>query len=956
MPVKRSSRDEPLLEREAELDALIGLARRASSGAGGVALVEGPAGIGKTALLERAVEGIRNEGTIVSVARGGELERDLPWGVVRDLFERLLGRFAPGEREMLFAGAAGLARGALYSEAAQPAAGDGEALATALHGLYWLTAAVAERGPVVVVVDDAHWADPSSLRFLRYLAARVNELPVAIIATVRSGEPEASGHTVAELASHPWTIRLQPSPLSEAAAREIIAATLGQPAGDLGRTCHELTAGNPFYLRELLRDLPRATTGRDPTDPGAIEELRPTSIARMLQHRLARLPGKALELARAIAVLGPRTSVGAAARLAEVPTEDAARTADALVAAEVLRPELPLEFVHPLVRRVLYWDTPPAERSVRHARAAELLAAAGAEPADVAAHLLATEPAGDPATVTMLVAAARDAAGRGAPDAAVAYLRRALDEPPPEDQAAELLWQLGRAEAAIAGESALPTLERALALAQDAAKRAEIALEMSLILRISSEFPRALAILEPTLAELPPGSPLSERVEGELINVAMLSGQSGARTAFERLARFVDPAERQRVRDARLLAGIAAAAVGANQPADVAAELAERALAAISTGDAEPSVVIYVADVLAYCDRFATARRAAEELAAQGIARGSAITYGFALAALSRIGYREGRIREAEADVRRCMEIYQDWPADPLDPLSFLVDALIERGELDEAERIIQTVPLEGREGGWDALILRGSRGRLRLAQGDARAALDDLLHCGHRLVGVGAVNPTLMAWRSSCALAHLALGSRDQALEVAEEELGLARSFGAARAVGIALRSLGLARGPRGGIELLEESVAVLDGSGARLEHARSLCELGAALRRAGRRGAAREPLREALDLAVRCGGDALAGRAREELSAAGARPRRDRLHGRDALTVSELRVAKLAASGATNREIAQALFLTMRTVETHLTHAYRKLDIGSRDQVEKALEAEPSPKGGATRASPSM
>jgi len=159
---------------------------------------------------------------------------------------------------------------------------------------------------------------------------------------------------------------------------------------------------------------------------------------------------------------------------------------------------------------------------------------------------------------------------------------------------------------------------------------------------------------------------------------------------------------------------------------------------------------------------------------------------------------------------------------------------------------------------------------------------------------------------------------------------------------VGIALRCLGLVIGPRTGIELLEESAEVLDGSGARLEHARSLCELGAALRRAGSRREGQQPLREALDLAVQCGADALAARTREELNAAGARPRRDRIHGRDALTASELRVAKLAARGATNRDIAQALFLTQRTVETHLTHAYRKLDIGSRAQIAAALDAE--------------
>jgi DNA-binding CsgD family transcriptional regulator len=947
MPAKRRSRREPLLEREAELEALIGLARQASSGVGGVALVEGPAGIGKSALLDRAVELIVNEGHTVSMVRGGELERELPWGVVRDLFERLLSGFEPDERDTLFTGAAGLARGALYSDPPQRSSREDETLAVALHGLYWLTTAVAERGPVVLAVDDVHWADPSSLRFIAYLAARAKELPVAIVATLRTGEPEAVGRMCVEIASHPWTTRLQLLPLSEGAAGEIVAASLERPAEDVARACHELTAGNPLYLGELLRDLRSATNSQGAIDADAVELLRPRNVAQMVQRRLARLPGRALDLARAVALLGPRASVGTAAQLAGLEIEEAARTADTLVAADVLRLELPLEFVHPLVRRVVYLDTPAAARSVHHARAAELLAAAGAEPSEVAAHLLATEPAADPAAVATLAAAARDAAARGAPDAAVAYLRRALAEPAPAHQAPELTWQLGRAEAASFGETALPTLERALALAGDASRRAEIALEISLILRISSDFRRALAILEPVIEELQPGTLLSERAEGELISVAMLSGRAGAQTASERLARFVDPSEKERVRDPRLLASLAVAAVVRNEPANVASALAERALAAMLPGEAEPAVAIYVADVLAYCDRFAAARRAAEELAAQGTARGSAITYGFALAARSRIGYREGTLLEAEADIRRCMDIYRDWQADPLDPRAFLIDVLIERGQLREADGILQAAPLDAAKGGWDVLILRGSRGRLRLAQGDVRAALDDLLDCGRRLVQGGTLNPAVMSWRSSAALAHVALGSRDRARALAEEELQLARSFGAPRAVGIALRCLGLAQDLRSGIELLEQSVTVLDGSGARLEHGRSLCELGAALRRAGRRRAGQGPLREALDLAVQCGAEGLAARAREELTAAGARPRRDRLRGSDALTASERRVAKLAAGGASNREIAQALFLSMRTVETHLTHAYRKLEIASRAQIAEALDA----KGEATR-----
>jgi DNA-binding CsgD family transcriptional regulator len=155
---------------------------------------------------------------------------------------------------------------------------------------------------------------------------------------------------------------------------------------------------------------------------------------------------------------------------------------------------------------------------------------------------------------------------------------------------------------------------------------------------------------------------------------------------------------------------------------------------------------------------------------------------------------------------------------------------------------------------------------------------------------------------------------------------------------VGVALRAAALVAQPSDE-EGLAASVALLRDGGARLELARSLVEMGAALRRAGRRADAREPLREGLEVAVECGADALAGRAHEELVAAGAKPRRDPTESRSNLTPSERRVAHMAAEGMTNREIAQALFVTENTIETHLRSVYRKLDIHSRSQLAGAL-----------------
>ena len=232
------------------------------------------------------------------------------------------------------------------------------------------------------------------------------------------------------------------------------------------------------------------------------------------------------------------------------------------------------------------------------------------------------------------------------------------------------------------------------------------------------------------------------------------------------------------------------------------------------------------------------------------------------------------------------------------------------------------------------------------MAQGRFADAVADFQACGEMFSsdvwGVEMRDVGYLHARSGAALALLRLGERADALALAEAELTDVRAFGGARALGIALRVAGLVRGGEQPVELLGQSVAVLRRSPALLERARSLTELGAALRRAGRRADARDPLAEALDLAARCGARPLAVRAREELTATGARPRREWRRGVEALTPSELRVARLAAAGQTNREIAYGLYVTLKTVEGHLARAYAKLGITGRAELPEALEGE--------------
>jgi DNA-binding CsgD family transcriptional regulator len=305
---------------------------------------------------------------------------------------------------------------------------------------------------------------------------------------------------------------------------------------------------------------------------------------------------------------------------------------------------------------------------------------------------------------------------------------------------------------------------------------------------------------------------------------------------------------------------------------------------------------------------------------------------------------RLGRPLDAEADARASLET-EDKPLPQVLPmqLAALVDALIDRGELARAHQELARRDMDGPLAHhYHASHLLESRARLHLAEGRPEDALRDAIEAGQRQESMQMPNPSILAWRSTAALAAAATGDRVKALELATDELELANQFGAPRAVGIALRARGLVCEPGERIARLQEAVTVLADSPARVEHARALVDLGAALRRDQQRAHAREPLRLGLDMAIAVGADGLAARARDELAATGAKPRSARITGHSSLTPSEHRVARMAADGLTNNQIAQALFLTPRTVEMHLTSTYRKLSIGSRAQLANVLQAD--------------
>jgi DNA-binding CsgD family transcriptional regulator len=273
----------------------------------------------------------------------------------------------------------------------------------------------------------------------------------------------------------------------------------------------------------------------------------------------------------------------------------------------------------------------------------------------------------------------------------------------------------------------------------------------------------------------------------------------------------------------------------------------------------------------------------------------------------------------------------------------WLAFSLVELGDLDAASRAVDYPDAEERWGHTNMYgPLKAAEGRIARARGDHARALEAFLAAGGSVLGGTVPNPAILSWRSDAALAAAAAGESEQAARLAEEELELARRFGAPRAAGVALRAAGLVKGGERGVGLLEEAASTLRRSPSRLELARALIDLGAAIRRQGSPASAREPLREGLEMAQRFGAVALERRASEELLASGARPRRRELTGVDSLTPSELRVARMAAEGMTNRQIAQELFVTVKSVQWHLRNAYRKLDLTGREQLPEKLASD--------------
>ncbi len=866
----------PLLERDREVAALRAPLDRLLAGDGGVLVLEGPAGVGKTRLLGVLRRDAASRGARVLTARAGELERGFAFGVVRQLLEAEVD-------DALLAGAAAPAA-AVFGDAAEGS----DISFAALHGLFWLAVGLAERAPLVLAVDDVQWCDPASLRWLVYLARRLEGVPVLVAATLRTGDPAADAVLLDELLHDPATRSVRPGPLSVDAVAALAAAGLGaDPDPDFAAACHEATAGNPLLVERLLGALADDGVAPAAGSVPAVAAVGARAVSRSILSRLARLPAGAAEVARAVAVLGEGARLPAAATLAGVEEAQAAEAVSALVRADLLRPDA-LGFVHPLVRDAVLGAMSAVERDARHAEAARVLAEAAAPDEAVALHLLRAPPRGDEWAARTLRDAGRAALRRGALESALAHLRRALDEPPPPGERAGLLLELGEVERESDAPAAVGHLRDAYAALTEPADRAAAAQSLVWTLCFLGPPEEAVAVAQEALAELPPA--LEDARHG-IEALGLFTGfWHGVRHEHERWAQLrADPPRGDGPGAKMLLAATAWQWAISDGHRDRCVPLAREALAGGTLLAHDPSLMaVAAATVLGMADED-------DALAPWDRLRSDAHRHGSAMVTTpvhmwrGWVLGRRGELEEAVLGLREAMAQQVLWGLGPevrAYTVGLAAEALLEAGDVAGVRALVDGAAEPPPGSDLRTFLLTG-RAQLALAEGDpagAVAATDELAAAPSAIE-----NPAWVPWRSARALGLHGIGRAEEAVAVAWEDLGFAKRWGSPGAIGRALRVLGTVEGEHGR-EHLREAVVTLTGTPARLELARARAALGE-------------------------------------------RP------GETGLTDLERRAAALAVEGMDARGVAQALFLTPKAASDLLGAVRRKLSASSVEELRAAL-----------------
>jgi DNA-binding SARP family transcriptional activator/DNA-binding CsgD family transcriptional regulator/tetratricopeptide (TPR) repeat protein len=899
-----------LVDRAQETAVLRHMVDGLAGGGPGCVLIEGPAGIGKTRLLVEAERLADAVGGRVVSARGSQLERSYGFGVVRQLFEPCISD--PSRRDVLLRGAAAGA-GAVFDEVT----GDDveyQGSFAVLHGLYWLTVNLTADGPLVVSVDDAQWCDSASLRYLAYLVKRLGGLGVLVVMTQRTGEQHPDDTLLAELVLDPSVTVLRPQPLSVEAAGTLVRERLGDGADSFVSACHRMTSGNPLLLRQLLRALEDEGIRPDVAHIDTVRAVGSRAVSALVMLRLRRMPPEATAVARAIAVLGDAAGLPTVAALARLPEEQTAAALDRLSRSEILQDQQPLAFVHPLVRDAVYDDMSTGDRALHHERAAQLLQHRGTTPEEVAAHLLLAPSRGNEATVELLRAAARTAMARGASDAAVTLLRRALNEPVPQRERADVLIELGMVETLVDGPAGAAHLSEAYDLVEDARERARIAMVIVRTQVFASPPGVATAFARDAGAALPDG--LDDDRQG-LLALQRMTGYMH-RLPPESYRPGPVPTVAGEGDGARMLAAtLAYELLLDGQDRVRAIDLARFALEADRLLAVDSGLLwIVAANVLLLADADIGdfwERALARAHATGGLfaALSANLWRGFAQ-------WRRGQLDDALQSLADATEQQRMWGVSGVTATyaaAFTVGVQLDQCDVPGAARSLdaaRNLPWLG-EGG---RLLHEAAARLHLEQERPAEALEETAS----VESSGIANPTWAPWRSLKARALAELGRIDEALALAEEEVALLRRWGAASSLGPSLRLLGELRDGDGTADL-REAVELLSGTTATLETARARVALA-------RSPAVADPeavalLRSALTAARACGAQGVGRDAVAVLAQRGQRLEATAMDAPARLTSRQRRILDLAATGLDVNEVAQRLFLTPGTVRAVLQSA---------------------------------
>lgn len=916
-----------LRERQDALDLLSSEAGLARTGSGRLVLLRGATGTGRSALLEAATAQGAEQGMRVLRARCSAAGSGTALGAVQQLLDQQPG-FGPDDET--------------------PHHPDYPAR------LWSLLRSYAADSPLLVAVDDVHLADPSSRRWLAEAARRLDRSAVLLVVTERGQydiTPPAPG--LAHALS-PSLVRVHAlAPLSHAAAADMVRDCSGAGATeDWVDGCVRAAAGNPLLLRALLDDL-RAVFPDGATRaalPDSCADLYPGAFAAAVSWWLDSAgPGTAV-VARTLAELEDKAlddgdDIGGL--LAGVTGADPARVpgwVTAMIRLGLLRRD-PAHgqprFAHALLREAVLDSWPSAQRQAVHRAAAELRHRRGNRAEAVAGHLLQAPAVGAEWAADVLVDAAGGASRADRTGDAVDYLRRALDEPMARDRRANVLTELGSLEFGTVRSAGIPRLAEALRLQELPRDQVKAAVALGTALALRGQAHAAFAVLHDLDGRLPDDPALARSVQAASVLLADHDPElrqevyTRLRRAAEQSPSVVGPAEQALLVRYEATAGL------------LSAEQAMRRIRALLAAPEEPPLLPYLLITAAAVAQWADELDDADRLVQRGLAghrlSRQYLMYQALVNTRTDTTAARGRHAQVLADLGDCgLPADRAAGAGPSNLQAHAVLALVESGRLADAHRLAGSVSLRDAHDSWELNRFLYARGVLRAASDDPVGALDDFLECGRRQTARDVVSPVVTPWRSAAAECHLTLGRPAAALPLAQEEYRLAAVWNTPRVMGRALRTLGAATGGRRGLELTGRAVQTLREAALDAELVPALLSHGRQLTAAGQPGQARPLLREAAATAERLGAVRLRATAEQALRDSGARHRNARLTGSGALTGSECRVAGLAADGRTNAEIADLLHLARRTVETHLTSAYRKLGIHRRADLPAALNSE--------------